>query len=347
MSGAGRHGHDGSRHARVVEFDRLGGPEVLRVVEREIPPPGPNEVRVAVQAAGLNRAELLFVAGHYLVEPVLPSRLGLEAAGTVDAVGAGVAGLKIGQHVAILPSLDPATHGVIGDFAVVPASAVHPAPVGLDAAEVAALWMAYATAWGGLVRAGGLQAGDASNVLVSAASSSVGLAAITVAKTYGARVIATTRTDAKRAALDASGADHVLATDAGDLEQRIDALTDGHGIDLAFDPINGAFIETLARCAARDGRIITYGLLAGETAPLPFREMIGKGLAIRSFHLGADLLGRPGPAHEALTTLMPRFEDGSYRATIDRRFPLERVAEAYAWLAGNEQVGKIVIEVTA
>lgn len=348
MTGAAHRGEAVARRARVAEFDRLGGPEVLRVVEREIPPPGAGELRVAVRAAGLNRAELLFVAGRYLVQPAsLPSRVGIEAVGTVEALGAGVAGLELGQSVSILPSLDPARHGVIGELAVVPAAAVQRAPAGVEPVEAAALWMAYGTAWGGLVNAGGLRAGDGSTVLVSAASSSVGLAAIAVAKAHGATVIATTRTGAKREALVAAGADRVLATDGGDLVERVAEATDGAGVDLAFDPVNGAFVETLARCAARDGRIVEYGLLAGEVAPLPFGEMIGKGLSIRTFHLGFDLLGRPDRADEAMAALTPRFEDGTYRATIDRRYPLERVADACARLAGNEQVGKIVVEVSA
>src|SRR5262245_11135240 len=142
--------------ARVVRFHQLGGPEVLRVEEVDVPPPGQREVQIHIKALGLNRAESMFRRGRYLEEPKLPSRLGYEAAGTVAAVGPGVAGFKIGDAVSTIPSFSLNDYGLYGELANAPAHAVTHHPASLSWAEAAAVWMQYLTAYGALVDIGQL-----------------------------------------------------------------------------------------------------------------------------------------------------------------------------------------------
>jgi NADPH2:quinone reductase len=157
---------------------------------------GPGEVRIDVRALGLNRAEVLFRQGLYLTQPSLPSRLGYECAGVVSAVGEGVDGFAVGERVGTVPLVDMSTQGVWAEQVVVPATAVVRSPDSLTDAQAAAIWIAYGTAWGGLVEAGGLSAGDVA--VIPAASSSTGIAALQIARHLGATSVAVTRTDAKK-----------------------------------------------------------------------------------------------------------------------------------------------------
>src|SRR5262249_26127138 len=162
--------------ARVVRFHRIGGPEVLQIDTLDVPAPAVGEVRIGVQALGLNRAESMFRSGQYLEDPKLPSKLGYEAAGTVEAIGAGVEGFKVGDAVSTIPAFPRGKYGVYGDVAFAPAAAVANHPSSLSWNEAAAIWMQYLTAHGALIDIAKLTQGDA--VVIPAASSSVGLAAI-------------------------------------------------------------------------------------------------------------------------------------------------------------------------
>ncbi len=178
----------GKSRARVVRFHKIGGPEVLVVEEVEVPPPGPNEVQIRIHALGLNRAESMFRSGQYLEAPKFPARLGYEAAGTVAAVGSSVRGFKIGEAVSVVPSFSLNQYGVYGELANVPVHAVVRHPSSLSMVDAAAVWMQYLTAYGALIQIAELRAGD--TVLIPAASSSVGLAAIQLAKLVGAVPVA-------------------------------------------------------------------------------------------------------------------------------------------------------------
>ncbi|MFC7593317.1 alcohol dehydrogenase catalytic domain-containing protein [Nonomuraea antimicrobica] len=183
--------------ARTVRFHEIGGPEVLRLEDLETGEPGPGEVRIRVDAIGLNRAEALFRRGRYIEQvKQLPSGLGNEAAGVIEAVGPGVAGFEEGQAVSVVPSFSHNDYGVYAERAIVPAGALLPRPDGVDAVSGAAVWMPHLTAYGAMVEVGGMRAGDMA--VVTAASSSVGLAAIQTANRVGATPVAVTRTRGKR-----------------------------------------------------------------------------------------------------------------------------------------------------
>ncbi|MFD0634146.1 zinc-dependent alcohol dehydrogenase family protein [Catenulispora yoronensis] len=251
---------------RTVLFHELGGPEVMRLADLEVGDPGPGEVRIRVDAIGLNRAEVLFRSGFYIY-PVraFPARLGNEASGLVEAVGPGVSSLRVGQPISTLPAFSQNDYGVYADRAIVPASAVVPRPDNLDPVRGSAVWMPYLTAYGALVETTGLRPGD--TILLNAASSSSGLAIIDVANRIGAIPIALTRTAAKRDFLLKHGAAEVVVTDTEDVAARVLDATDGRGVDLVMDAVAGPGITALSRLVAPGGTLVVYGGLSGEPTP--------------------------------------------------------------------------------
>lgn len=328
---------------KAAIFERLGDPEVIKFVEQRPTKPGPNEVLIDIKAMGLNRAEYLFMRGEYLVTPQFPSRIGIEGAGIIAGVGNDVDNLSVGDRVAIFPSIDMTQYGVIGEQAVVPSYSVIPTPEGVSHKYAAAFWMAYGTAYGGLVQSGGLTEGSNQVVVISAASSSVGLAAIDLARHHSAQVIATTTSADKVDALYEQGADHVINVREKSVVEELRRITNGRGFDIAFDPVNGAFLTDLVNAGAKDAVVVEYGMLASELDQFPFFAMLVNSIAIKTFHLGFDLAQRPEKFAEAKDYLLDMLRRRSPRMLIDTTFDLCDVSDAYYRLASNQQLGKIVV----
>ncbi len=328
--------------AKIVRFYEYGGPEVLKIEEAPAQQPGKGEVRLQVQAIGLNRAESMFFHNQYLEQPKLPSRLGYEAAGIVEAVGPDVDKGWLGKQVATVPAFSMNTYGMVGEQVVAPVSALGEYPAKLSPAEGAAIWMQFLTAYGALIEIGRLTKGDF--IVITAASSSVGIAAIEMAKAEGAISIATTRTSSKKKELYALGADHVIASEEEDLVARVHEITGGNGARIIFDPVAGPFVNTLAEAAARYGIIIEYGLLSGQATPFPVVPAIAKALTVRGY-----MLMEITTSHEKLAVakkyVWDRLEDGRFHPKIAKTFPFAQTVEAYQYLESNVQVGKVVITV--
>lgn len=331
---------------KIVEFSKLGGPEVLTFANRETPPPGPGEVQIAMKAAGLNRAELLFIAGQYLVDPELPSGLGFEGAGEVIAVGAGVARFQRGDRVAITPAFKQNAYGVLGAIVNMPETALEPIKGDVGYPEAAAFWMAFGTAYGLLVQSGGLKKDAGQTVVMNAASSSVGTAAFQIINAHGGTSIATTRTAEKVQGLREAGADHVVVTDHEDLIARIMEITDGRGFDIALDAVAGEAGETLANAAGFEATMVVYGLLSGTPSMTPFYPMVSKGLRVTGFHLAWLMLDHPERRKIAVDHLNEGLSAGIYKPVIDQTFGFEELEDAYRYMASNAQLGKIVVEIS-
>ena len=327
---------------KIVRFHQLGGPEVLKIEELPSNQPGENEARLRVQAIGLNRAESMFYHGQYLEEPQLPSRLGYEAAGIVDAVGPGVDKSWIGKRASSIPGFLMTQYGVLGEEAIVPVAMLGEYPDKLSAAEGAAIWMQYLTAWGALVHYGKIAKGDVA--VLTAASSSVGLAAIEIVKDAGGVAIAATRGSKKRDELLAAGADHVIATEEEDLVQRVKEITAGKGARIIFDPIGGPIVEKLAEAAAYLGTIYEYGALSPEPTPFPLFTCLRMGLTVRAYTV-RELLHDPEALAAGKKYVYERLADGRFRPKIAETFPFAQTVEAYRYLESNAQVGKVVITV--
>ncbi|MFB7365578.1 zinc-dependent alcohol dehydrogenase family protein [Streptomyces hydrogenans] len=328
--------------AQLVRFDRLGGPEVLTLREVETRAPGAGEVRIRVDAIGLNRAEIMYREGAYFYQPAFPSTLGYEAAGVIEAVGEGVDAFTAGDLVAVVPSFLQSEYGTYGDHVVLPASAVVPRPAHVDPVSAAAVWMAYITAYGPLAESGRVRPGD--HVLITAASSSVGLAAIQVARHVGAIPIATTRGTSKKQRLLDAGAAHVIVTDHEDLPARIKEITGGEGVRLAFDPVAGPGVETIAQGIAPGGSLVVYGALDPRPTPLPHAQSF-PALTSSTYTL-FEITTDPERLARAVAFVNAGLASGSFTPVVDRTFDLADIAEAHRYMEANGQVGKIVVTVT-
>jgi NADPH:quinone reductase-like Zn-dependent oxidoreductase len=328
--------------AKIVRFHSVGGPEVLKIEDLPIPEPGKGEVRLRVKAIGLNRAEAMFRRGQYLEEPVLPSKLGYEAAGVVDAVGPDVDKSWIGKKVSTVPAFLMTHYGVYGEVAIVPVSAIVVYPEKLTPEQGTSIWMQYLTAYGALIEFARITRGDF--VVITAASSSVGIAAIEIANTEGATSIATTRTSKKKPVLVEVGAKHVIASKEEDFVARVNQITGSKGVRVVFDPIGGKGIEQLAQITAFHGTIYEYGALAPEPTPFPLFTALAKGLTVRGYTL-RELFLDPKLTAKAEKYVFDHVERGDFKPRIDRVFPFSQIVDAHRYMESNEQIGKIVVTV--
>ena len=327
---------------KIVRFHETGDAGVLRIEELPLTEPGKGEVRLRVEAIGLNRAEVMFRQGQYLENPECPSRIGYEAAGIVDAVGDGVDAVRIGDRVSTIPSFPMGRYGVYGESAIVPAYAVAHYPGKLPAVEGAAIWMQYLTAFGALIEYGRLRADT--TVVITAASSSVGLAAIQITRAAGATALAVTRGADKKPFLLEAGAHHVIVTDEEDLAESVMKLTAGKGVAMAFDPVAGPVLGRLADAAAPGAIIFEYGALSPEPTTFPLFAALAKGLTVRGYTL-FEIVKDPGMLARGKQFIYQGLESGALKPVIDRIFPLEDIAEAHRYMESNQQKGKIVVTV--
>ena len=327
---------------KIVRFHATGDADVLRIEDLPLAEPGEGEVRLKVEAIGLNRAEVMFRRGQYLETPECPSRLGYEAAGTVDAVGPGVSDLQVGDRVSTIPSFSIGKYGVYGESAIVPAYAAVPYPDNLTPVEGAAIWMQYLTAFGALIEYGRTRAQD--SVLITAASSSVGLAAIQISKNAGATAIATTRGADKKPFLLEAGADHVIVTDEEHLAERVMEITSGTGVRIVFDPVAGPLLETLAEAAAPGATIFEYGALAPAPTPFPLFTALAKGLTIRGYTL-FEIVQDAEKLARGTQYIRDALQSGKLKPVIDSTFSLDEIVEAHRYMESNRQRGKIVVRV--
>ncbi|MCK1654320.1 zinc-dependent alcohol dehydrogenase family protein [Bradyrhizobium sp. 149] len=328
--------------ARVVRFHRHGGPEVLRIETIDVAPPGRREVQIRVKALGLNRAEALLRTGTYIETATFPSGLGLEAAGVIEAIGEGVSGFSPGEAVSIVPPVSMVRWPAYGEFVTFPAEFVvkHPPELGFDAA--AAVWMQYLTAFGALVDIAGLERGEA--VVITAASSSVGLAAIQIANRIGAIPIAVTRTLIKRQALRDAGAADVIASAEEDIRSRLEDIVGSNGVRVVFDSVGGPIFEPLTAVMSLGGVLIEYGGLSPEPTPFPLVNVLSKSLTLRGY-LVHEIIRDPARLAKAKTFILDGLSDGTLKPIIAKTFPFEEIVQAHHFLESNTQFGKIVVTI--
>jgi NADPH2:quinone reductase len=323
---------------KAIRFNAVGGPEVLHFEDIPERQPGPGEVALKVEAVGLNRAESMYYHGVYMEKVTPPSGLGYEAVGIVTAVGPDVDKSLVGKRFGTIPGFSMQKYPCLAEQAIVPAEVLAALPEHLSTTEGAAVWMQYCTAYGALVPFANVSSGDF--VLITAASSSVGLAAIQIVKQQGGISIATTRTAAKKDQLLALGADHVIVTDDEDLVARVMAITSGKGARVVFDPVGGDFINTLGAATAPGGMIFLYGMLAGKPTPFPLSTF---GRKIAMFGYTFNELRNTPDWDKMKSYIFDHLANGTFKPEISRTFPFDQSVEAYKYLESNEQIGKVVI----
>ncbi|MGY4398638.1 NADPH2:quinone reductase [Sphingomonas sp. UYAg733] len=326
---------------QAIDPEAPGGPEVMRVVQRPVPVPGPGEVLVRVAAAGVNRPEVMQRKGLYPPPPGAPSILGMEISGTVVALGDGVMAEALGQPVCALIS-----GGAYADYAVAPWGQCLPVPEALSMVEAAAMPETLFTVWTNLFERGYASEGDV--VLVHGGTSGIGTMAIALANLFGLTIIVTAGSDEKCAAARALGADHAINYKTQDFVAEVKAITDGKGCAVVLDMVGGDYLPRNMQCLADDGRHVSIAVQGGLTATIPIFEIMRRRLTLTGSTLRPrDTVFKSLVADELARTVWPHVEAGRLKPVIDRTFSLAEAPAAHERMEAGDHVGKIVLVMMA
>jgi NADPH2:quinone reductase len=320
----------------VIEATAFGDADVLEVVERDPPEPGPEQVRIEIEAAGINFADIMQRRGKYLGGPEPPYVPGLEAAGTIDATGERVNLDEGDRVVAMLDS------GGYGEFALANPQSLFPIPEGMGFEEAAGFPVQFLTAHGCLFGWGGLKEDE--RVLIQAASGGVGTAAVQLASQAGAEVFGTASSEAKLDLAAELGCDYPINYVEDDFVEEVDDITDGEGIDLALDGVGGDVFHDTLDALPPFGRVVTYGAASGDTASVDTGQLLFSNKTVIGYHLGRALQADPGRVLEAVPELTQRLTDGDLKVIVGESFPLTDAADAHRYIENRESSGKVVLK---
>jgi NADPH2:quinone reductase len=328
---------------RVLRLHELGYPaQTLRIERIRRPTLRPDEVGIRVHAFALNRADWLYARGLHYTAPELPSRIGSECAGVVEEVGSAVQNIRPGDKVASVP-FNTTMHGVQGEYAVVPERYVAPWPEELSAIEATSIWMQYLTAYFAFIEVGQLTARD--NILITAASSSAGLAAVQLAKLQGATVIATTRSSAKASLIHEAGADTVVVVDEHtDLAGAVLEASGEQGVRIVYDPVAGPFMRRYLEALAPHARIFIYGLLSGQATELDIVPLVRRAAIVHPYSM-FNHVSDPEQLRLGIGFVLDAVREQGLRPRIGKVFGFEESIRAYEELDADSHYGKIVVNV--
>ena len=323
----------------AIEIARPGPPDVLRPIRRPVDPPGPGEILLRVAAAGVNRPDLLQREGRYPPPPGASDIPGLEAAGTVVAVGDGVSRWSVGDEACALLA-----GGGYAEYCLAPAPQVLPLPRGMAALQAAALPEAVFTVWANVFERGRLARGE--TLLVHGGASGIGTTAIQLARARGARVLATAGTAEKCAACERLGAVRAINYRQEDFVPIVKELTDGRGVDVILDMVGGSYMSRNLDSLARNGRLVLIAFLGGATAEVDLRPVLQRWLTVTGSTLRPRSIEEKGRIARAVESeVWPLFESGDMAPVVHATLPLEQAAEAHRQLEAGEHIGKLVLAV--
>ena len=330
----------GAKPMRRLLCEILGPPSALRLVEGPTPEPRPDEACVEVAYAALNFFDTLMIEGKYQVRPPLPFSPAGEFSGRVSALGAGVAGLSVGQRV-----MGFCGHGAAAETIVVPAAALIPLPDALGDDRAAGLCVAYGTTMHALKQRAKIQRGETLAVL--GASGGVGLAAVELGAALGARVIACASSDEKLAFARRMGAAETVNTRAQDLRVELKRLGGAKGIDVVYDPVGGALTEPALRSLGWGGRLLVIGFASGEIPKPPLNLALLKGCDILGVYWGDFALRESELNRANLAEIVAMAARGALSAHVHKAFALEDFAEAFGVISRREALGKVLLRIGA
>ncbi|HEV2572064.1 MAG TPA: NAD(P)H-quinone oxidoreductase [Beijerinckiaceae bacterium] len=325
---------------KVAEIKQPGGPEVLTLATRPVPQPGPGEILIEVAAAGVNRPDVVQRSGHYPPPPGASDLPGLEAAGTVAALGEGVSRWKVGDAVtALLPG------GGYAEYVVTPADHALPVPKGFSMVEAAGLCETFYTVWGNLFMRGRLRAGE--TVLIHGGTSGIGTTAIMLAVAKGATVFATAGSDDKCANCVKLGATRAINYRNEDFVQVVKDATGGKGVDVVLDIIGGDYIPRNLQALALEGRLVQIAFLGGtRSVTVDFGQIMMKRLTVTGSTLRPQSVPQKAKiAAELAEHVWPLLNAGTVRPLVDSVYPLGQAAEAHRRMESSVHVGKIILDV--
>ncbi|MDX8443347.1 NADPH:quinone oxidoreductase family protein [Mesorhizobium australafricanum] len=321
---------------RAIVCSELGPPERLKLETLSDVLPGPGQVLVAVEAAGVNFPDTLIIEGKYQIKPEVPFSPGGELSGVVKCVGADVEGFAPGDPVMAMTA-----YGAFREEVVVNASVLMKRPTSMDAVVAAGFTMTYGTSMHALKQRAGLRPGE--TLLVLGAGGGVGLAAVEIGKAIGARVIAAASSAEKLAAARAAGADELVNYSEQSLKDRVKELTGGSGADVVYDPVGGELFEQALRATAWEGRVLVVGFASGMIPKPPVNLALLKGCSIVGVFFGGFHARQPDDNRRNFDELFEFHKAGLLKPLIDHTMPLERAAEALRLVSERKVIGKIVL----
>lgn len=301
-----------------------------------LPPPGSGQVKIAVHAAGLNFPDTLMVAGKYQVKPPLPFSPGMECAGVVMEVGAGVSEVKTGDRVMASPGV-----GAMAEEVIAPAAGTFRIPDSMSFEQAAGFPVTYGTTYYALVDRARLKPGEV--LMVHGAAGGVGSNAVEIGKILGATVIATAGSDAKLEVARGYGADHTINYSTESIKDRTRALTLDRGADVIFDPVGGDVFDESLRCIAPEGRLLVIGFASGRIPSAPANLMLLKDASLVGVFWGGFTKRDPGRNRANFEAMFRWFEAGKLHPPVSKVFPLEAVPQAMNALLSRQATGKLVI----
>jgi NADPH:quinone reductase len=322
---------------KAVRCKSLGPPAGLSIEDVGRPTPGPGEVLLQVRAAALNFPDVLMIQGLYQVKPPLPFTPGFELSGTVAEAGAGVTAFSPGDRVLAQCDL-----GAFAELAIAPLHSVRQVPSGLDDDQAAAFPLVYQTSYFGLIYRGQLARGE--TVLVHSAAGGVGLAAVQIARAFGAgQIIGTVGSDEKREAVLAAGADLALNYQTDNIVEAVKEATDGRGADVIYDPVGGDVSEQSTRCIAFEGRLVIIGFTSGKFPTFKGNHILVKNYSVVGLHWGFYRAMNPAKIEQGWHDLMSLYQTGKLKPVVAARYPMDRMADAMDHLTSRRAIGKIVL----
>ena len=318
---------------RALQVHELGQPP--RLSEVTPPEPKPDEVRVSVEACGLNFGDLLMITGEYQERPERPFVLGMEFAGTVESTGSDVQSLTPGTRIAAFTG-----YGGLAEYACVSADRCTVLPDTMSSKDAAAFIVAYGTSHVALEHKAGLKPGE--TLLVLGAAGGVGLTAVELGKAMGATVIACARGAEKLAVAKAAGADHLIDSETADLRAEVKALG---GADVVYDPVGGDLFTAALRSLKPEGRMLVVGFASGTVPPIPANLLLVKNISVIGYYWGGYLAFAPNVISDSLTRLFALHAEGKLKPHVSHCLPLASANEGFDLLRTRKSTGKVIIEI--
>jgi putative PIG3 family NAD(P)H quinone oxidoreductase len=329
-------------HMTAVEISAPGGADVLRAVRRPLPRPEAGEILIRVEAAGVNRPDILQRLGKYPPPPGASDLPGLEVAGAVAAVGGSAGGRsrwREGDRVCALVA-----GGGYAEYCVAPAPQCLPVPGGLGAVDAAAVPETYFTVWTNMFQRAGLRAGE--HLLVHGGTSGIGTTAIQLGRAFGATVLATAGTERKRAACERLGAALAINYKESDFVEAVRRFTSSRGVDVVLDIVGGDYLQRNLDCLALNGRLVQVGLLGGARGQMDMSTVMQRRLTVTGSTLRGRSVDEKGMiASDLESSVWPLLAERRVAPVIDRTFPLTAAADAHRALESGDVIGKIVLTV--
>lgn len=313
---------------QVTSYDTAPG-----LIDVDLPAPGKGQVRLKIAACGLNFADLLMAKGTYQEKPPLPFTLGSETAGTIEAVGDGVTGLKVGDRVLTMGGM-----GGLAEYGNFDADRCFKMPDSMSFEHAAAFQIAYGTSHVALGYRANLKPGE--TLLVLGAAGGVGLTAIEIGKLMGATVIACARGKAKLDVCKAAGADHVIDSETDDIREAVKALG---GADVVYDPVGGDQFKAAFRACNPEARILIIGFASGDVPQIPANHLLVKNITVLGYYWGGYRVFKPSVITDSMEQLLSWYAEGRLKPHVSFTFPLDQAAEAMETLRTRKSTGKVVV----